>query len=98
MVTRRGTQHADCKPAKSLKSKLSTKSEKVDPLSASAIVKVEEEEANISGNVYVQRWITVYFASEFANLTSVEMATSFHRHVSKHSEFPTVWQQAEAAL
>lgn len=51
-VTRRGTQNADCKPAKSLKSKLNIKSEKVSPVSSSAVVKLEEEEANISGNVY----------------------------------------------
>lgn len=51
--TRRGTQNADCKPTNSLKSKLSIKSEKVDPVSSSTVVKLEEEEANISGNVYV---------------------------------------------
>lgn len=55
VVTRRGTENADCKPANSLKSKLRIKSEKVDPVSSSAVVKLEEEEANISGNVYVLR-------------------------------------------
>lgn len=47
------TQNADCKPANSLKSKLCIKSEKVDPVSSSAVVKLEEEEAKVSGNVYV---------------------------------------------
>ena len=50
VVTRRGTQNAELKPANSLKSKLRIKSEKVDPVSSSAIVKLEEEEASISGN------------------------------------------------
>lgn len=48
VVTRSGTQNADCV---SLKSKLKAKAEKVD--SAPAVVKLEEEEAKVSGNVYV---------------------------------------------
>lgn len=55
VVTRTRTQNVDCKPANSSKSKVSIKSEKVDPVSSSAVVKLEEEEANISGNIYVLR-------------------------------------------
>lgn len=48
-VVTRKMQNAERKPAHSLKSKLSIKSEKVDRVSSSAVVKLEEEEANISG-------------------------------------------------
>lgn len=53
VVSRRGIQNADCKPATSLRSKLTIKSEKVDLVCSSAAVKLEEEEAKISGNVYL---------------------------------------------
>lgn len=52
VVTRRGAQNAAYKPATSLKSKLTIQPEKDDLVSSSAVVKLEEEEAKISGNVY----------------------------------------------
>lgn len=51
VVTRRGAQNAASKRATSLKSKLTIQPEK-DDLASSAVVKLEEEEAKISGNVY----------------------------------------------
>lgn len=51
VVTRRGAQNAAYKPTTSLKSKLTTQPENDDLASSSAVVKLEEEEAKISGNV-----------------------------------------------
>ncbi len=47
VITRSGSQHANCGPAASLKSKLTNSRSKAGPAS-SAAVKVEEEEAKIS--------------------------------------------------
>lgn len=50
VVTGIGNQSAAGSPAASLRSKLTKRTKKVDP----AAVKEEEEEAKISGNVYVR--------------------------------------------